>query len=140
MWYNPIPAETVIGAIVGAVLSTILAQNEYFKIQNWMDTRYGLMFTVLIISFGVCAHFYCAARNLSRHRLANYFLLMCFLVVGVVLLINAQKLNLGLSGTFTFLPRWTNVMMAGVMMIWLCTLRILNSANGFFGGASDANR
>lgn len=57
MWLNPLPAETVIGAIVGAVLSTIMAFYKYFEVNSWIDSRYAIQLTFLILVFGVCLHF-----------------------------------------------------------------------------------
>jgi hypothetical protein len=63
MWLNPLPAEKVIGAIVGAVLSAILAKYGYFDIHVWYEARYAIYFTFLILAFGISIHFHLIVRR-----------------------------------------------------------------------------
>jgi hypothetical protein len=124
MWLNPLPAETVIGAIIGAVLGTIIAQSPYFEISEWMQARYPLLFTFLILSYGVSIHFYCAAVVLDRPKIRTIFLALCLLIfLGMVFY--PKEVGIDPGGRVSFLPESLNVLIAGTLMIWLVALRAM---------------
>ena len=125
MWLNPLPSEAVIGAIVGAVLSTVMAYYKYLEVNVWTDVRYALYFVVVILCYGVCLHFYCAAVLLSKHKIGLFFLVLCIVIYLVILIIQPKELTLTDSGQINFLPNPGSVLISGVLLIWLLILRTL---------------
>ncbi len=122
MWLNPLPAETVIGAIVGAVLSTILSKYSYFDIAVWTDARFALYFTFLILAFGICIHFYCAAILLGRTAILRTFRFAYILILLVVWVGYAKRAGIQHNGMVIFLPNEGNSLVCGVLLIWLIGL------------------
>ena len=126
-WLNPLPAETVIGAIVGAVLGSILERNDYLTIPTWLQSFFALQYIGLIVAFGVCAHFYCAATLLKKHRISVWFRSGCILVIVIMLLSYPKHLGIGPDSTINFLPHEYNALLSGVLVIWVITLRVLTA-------------
>jgi H+/Cl- antiporter ClcA len=124
-WLNPLPAETVIGAIVGAVLGSILERNDYLDLPNWLHSFFALQLIFLILAFGICAHFYCAAYYLRKDLIRRWSLFGCVLTIGIVLFMYPKHLGIGSDASIVFLPHEYNALMAGLLILWLVTLRIL---------------
>jgi hypothetical protein len=133
MWLNPLPAETVLAAIIGAVLGTVLGKYGYFDISNWLDSRYALEFTFLIVSFGVACHFYCAACLLDKALIRRIFLLLAFVVFIVVLFYSPKVLTVSPDGTLSWLPNEGNALLGGVLLIWIFALRALTAIKKLSG-------
>jgi hypothetical protein len=133
MWLNPLPAETVIGAIVGAVLSTILAQYGYFGVESWIEARFALYFTFLILAFGISLHFYCAAVLLEKRTVARIFRLTAILILIIVLIGYAKRAQVGSDGSVLFLPNPGNSLICGVLLIWLLMVRSLTAFKKWVG-------
>jgi hypothetical protein len=124
MWLNPLPAESSIGATAGAVLGTILATHPYFSVSNWLEVYLALAYTVLIILFGISAHFYCAAHLLQRTMIQKIFLLCCALLL-VAIFVNPKEAGLDEETAIRFLPHEVNLLVGGTLLVWLAALRIL---------------
>lgn len=124
MWMNPLPAETVMGAIVGAVLSTILAQYSYFTISVWTESRGAVLFVALILIYGVSAHFFCAACRSNISGYIKYGTLMsCMFILGGIVIINPRlPVNVTELGVISFRPNEGNILLDGVLAIWLAAL------------------
>ena len=125
MWLNPIPAETVLGAIIGAVLSTIMAQLAYFNVASVSDILFPLVFSFLILLFGVSAHFFCAAHVQNKRQIKLIFGTICLLTILVVIGLDPQKAHISATDGVQFLPRPGNFLMAGILALWFCALRAL---------------
>lgn len=124
-WLNPLPAETVIGAVAGAILGSILERDNYLNLPNWLHSFFALQFIFLILAFGVCTHFYCAASYLNKSTVRKWSLFGCFLTIAVVLLMYPKHLGLGKDASIIFLPHPYNVLMSGLLVLWLAALRAL---------------
>ena len=124
-WLNPLPAETVIGAIIGAVLGSVLERNEFLDIPDWVHSLVVFQLIFLILAFGVCAHFYCAASYLQKGAIKGLALFGCVLVIGAVLFMYPKRLTLDADTSIVFLPHEYNALMSGVLVLWLITLRVL---------------
>jgi hypothetical protein len=124
-WLNPLPAETVIGAIVGAILGSLLERNDYLNISDWLHSFFVLQFVFLILLFGLGSHFYCAACYLQKPNIGRWALASSLLALLIVLFMYPKRVGLGPDAEIVFLPHEYNVLMAGVLLLWLLTLRTL---------------
>jgi hypothetical protein len=124
-WLNPLPAETVIGAFAGAILGSILERNDYLDLSNWMHSFYVLQFIFLILAFGICAHFYCAAAYLDKPAIRKWCSFGCFFTIVLVVIMYPKHLGIGDDASINFLPHPYNVLMAGLLVLWLAALRAL---------------
>jgi hypothetical protein len=132
-WLNPIPAETVIGAIVGAVLGSILERDDYLTIPTWMQSFFALQFIFLIVAFGICAHFYCAAALLKKEKIKSWSRGGCALVIFLILFIYPKHLGIGEDASINFTPHPYNALMSGVLILWVAALRILTQVKRIIG-------
>jgi hypothetical protein len=124
-WLNPLPAETVVGAVVGAVLGSILGRHDYLNPPNWLHSLFAFQLMFLILAFGICAHFYCAAHYLRKPSIAKWSLSGCILTTGLVLFMYPKHFGIGDDASIVFLPHEFNVLMAGLLLLWVATLRLL---------------
>ena len=129
MWLNPVPAETVMGAIIGAVLSSIMASLNYFNLATWLDVLFPLSFTFLILLFGVSSHFYCAATLQKKGPIRNVFGLVCLLTLASVICLDPQRAKISAAEGLQFLPSAGNFLMGGVLVIWFLSIRALTEFN-----------
>jgi len=124
-WHNPLPAETVIGALAGAILGSLLERNDYFDISIWLDSFAVLQLICLILIFGISAHFYCAACSMDKGAIKRWAFYICIGILIGVLFLYPKNLGIGADGEIKFTPHAYNFLMAGVLVVWLLTLRLL---------------
>jgi hypothetical protein len=124
-WLNPLPAETMIGALVGAMVGSILERNDYFTISNWLESFVVLTLVLLVLLFGVFAHFYCAACFLGKDTISRWCFRGCLLSLLIVLFLYPRHFGIGPDASINFLPHAYNAVLAGILILWLATLRIL---------------
>lgn len=124
-WLNPLPAETVLGAIIGAVLGSILERNDYLNITSWLNSGSALLLILLILAFGVLLHFYCAACHLQKDTIRRWSLFGCILAIAGMLFAYPKHLGIGPDASIIFLPHEYNALMSGVLILWLISLRAL---------------
>jgi peptidoglycan/LPS O-acetylase OafA/YrhL len=126
-WFNPIPAETTLGALAGAVLGSILERHDYLSIPTWVQSFFVIQFVLLIFAFGVAAHFYCAAAFLKKPRIRNVALVGCLLIIISLLFMYPKHLGIMPDSSINFLPHEYNVLMSMVLVMWLVALRLLTA-------------
>ena len=119
---------------MGAVLSTILAQYGYFAVESWIDARFALYFTFLILAFGISIHFYCAAILLEKKVIMRVFRSIALFILLIVLVGYARQAQVSVDGTFLFLPHTGNALLCGVLIIWLLMIRSLTTFKKLIGG------
>ena len=124
-WLNSLPAETVIGAIIGAVLGSLLERDDYLNISDWLHSLFALQLVYLILAFGILAHFYCAACDLQHMAVKRWSLAGCVLIILIVMLLYSKHLGIGPDASIIFLPHEYNTLVSGVLILWLVTLRAL---------------
>lgn len=124
-WLNPLPGETVIGAVIGAVLGSLLERNDYLNISTWLNSFFALQLIFLILAFALLAHFYCAACHMQKTLIRKWTLFGCIFVITLMLFLYPRHLGIGPDSSIVFLPHEYNTLMAGVLLLWLITLRLL---------------
>ncbi len=100
MWLNPLPAETMIGAIFGAILATIMEQYGYFHLTSLFDIRFPLEFAGAILIFGLTAHFYCAAVLLPPTRARGICLGVCIGILVLMAVYSPRQWTITAQGGF----------------------------------------
>lgn len=130
MWLNPLPAETVLGAIVGAVLSTILAHNGVFQVDSLAKLRPAILFVFAVVSYGVCIHFCCAAMARKRFDVTLSSFVLALIIIFAVSFLGVREFNLGEDGRLLLLPSLPNVLLAAVLAIWFAALAALTYTKG----------
>jgi len=113
------------GATVGAILGSLLERNDFLDVTSWTNSLTAFELVALIITFGVLAHFHCAARLLGRAAIQRRCLYGCGAVLLLVLILYPRHLGIGPDGTITFLPYEYNALMAAVLVFWVVALRLL---------------
>ena len=113
------------GATVGAILGSLLERNNFLTVTDWLHSLAAFELILLIIAFGVLAHFHCAARLMNRDAVKRFCFYGCLALLALVLFSNPRHLGVGPDGTISFLPYEYNALIAGVLVLWIVTLRML---------------
>lgn len=121
-WLNPLPAETVIGAIVGAVLSTILAYNDVFNVTVGNELKDACLFIGQIITFGVIIHFFCAAFVMGVHYLAIFTFFTTLVIVANIAFLDLQGGGTVDVGRIDISFNLTNLLLSLVLSFWFIAL------------------
>lgn len=123
-WTDTLPAETAIAAVVGAVLSTVLAQNNVFSIEHWYDSWPAIYLISLVLGFGVMIHFFCIA---VVRKLPSVYLPSAMIAIGAlfcIVFLNRADWRFPETGEIIFLPYAYNILLAGVMLIWYLSVQL----------------
>lgn len=124
-WLNPLSSEAVLGAVVGAVISTTLAYSEIFKVSDLYGLFYAVGFIFLVITFAIGIHFACASLIVRNYRVMIPSYTIVVLIVIIVALLDISVGEPNSSGHFVIGIRLENILLSSIFIMWAAALFIL---------------
>jgi len=106
-------------------MSTILAYNGAFDVQDWRETYNAIGIVFFVISYGILLHFYCAAVVIAKSAVRNLCVVLSGLIVLYVLFLGPGVFRVEKDGAIMVKPEAVNTLLAAVLVLWTAALRFM---------------
>lgn len=125
LWLNPLPSETVLAALSGAILSVIVSRTGIFSVETAFQLVSGICFMFLFLLYAIIIHFLCASVLARYHKMIYKLSAMAILLVFSPLLLDSNVSRLSDGFRISTKVDFYSILMVFLLGFWGLALLVL---------------